>query len=515
MAPVFTHEFNHSAYKGKVEIPIGLYINGEWSTSTDKNAKTIDVINPSTGEKLIAVPEGMPSDVDRAVEAAHAAFKSTWGHNIPGFERGKYLIRIAELMERDLDILASIETLDNGKTFSIAKSFDVTEAAAVFRYYGGWADKIHGKTIETSPAKFNYTKHEPVGVCGQIIPWNFPLYMFSWKIAPALATGCCSVLKPSELTPLTAMYMTKLFAEAGLPKGVVNIVTGYGPTVGNALSSHPKIDKVAFTGSTAVGRKVMEEASKSNLKANRCPHLYLANRSHGSNIIFDDADLAEAVNYAAHGIFFNHGQTCCAGSRIYVQRGIYDKFAQAFKKATANLRVGDPFEPDTYQGPQVSQTQYDRIMNYVECGKQEGATVITGGKRHGKSGYFIEPTIFGDVSANMKIVREEIFGPVVVLTAFDTEEEVIESANDSAYGLSSGVFTTNLNRAHRVAAALKAGTIWVNCFNELLPQVPFGGFKQSGIGRECGEYALQNYTEVKAVQINLSGKCGLQTKYEA
>ncbi|WWD20973.1 hypothetical protein CI109_105453 [Kwoniella shandongensis] len=504
MAPTFTHEFNHAAFKGKVEVPVGLYINGEWSTSTDSNAKTIDIYNPTTGEVLTSIPEGMPSDVDRAVDAAHKAFNTVWGLNMPGFKRGEYLIKVAELMERDIDILSSLESLDNGKTFSAAKGFDVTESARVFRYYGGWADKIHGKVIETTRAKLAYTLHEPVGVCGQIIPWNFPLYMFSWKIAPALATGCAVVMKPSELTPLTALYMTKLFDEAGIPAGVINIVTGYGHTVGASLAGHPNIDKVAFTGSTAVGRKVMEESSKSNIKK-----VSLELGGKGSNIIFADADFDEAVKYAAQGIFFNHGQTCCAGSRIYVEKSIYEKFTEAFKKTTASLKVGDPFESSTYQGPQVSQTQYDRIMNYVECGKQEGATVITGGKRHGKTGYFIEPTIFADVTANMKIVREEIFGPVVVVSPFETEEEVIEAANDSVYGLASAVFTTNISRGTRVAQALKAGTVWINCYNELHPQIPFGGFKQSGLGRECGEYALENYTEVKSVQINISGKCGL------
>ncbi|KAK4686290.1 aldehyde dehydrogenase (NAD+), partial [Tremellales sp. Uapishka_1] len=500
----FKHTFNHQAFKGEVEVPMGNFIDNEWSNSSDQNAKTIDVYNPSTGEVLVSIPEGMPADVDIAVKAATKAFHTTWGTNTPGFQRGKLLIKLAELVERDIDILASLESLDNGKVFSIAKGFDVTEVAAVFRYYGGWADKIHGKTIETTKNKFTYTSHEPIGVVGQIIPWNFPLLMFAWKIGPALATGCTVVLKPSELTPLTAMYTAKLIKEAGFPPGVVNLVHGYGPTVGNALSSHPNIDKVAFTGSTLVGRKVMEEAAKSNIK-----NVTLELGGKGSNIIFDDCDLSQAVRYATHGIFFNHGQTCCAGSRIYVQKGVFDQFSKEFVEYTKKLVVGDPFSPESYQGPQVSQTQYDRIMNYVECGKQEGATVISGGKRHGKTGYFIEPTIFSDVSTNMKIVREEIFGPVVVLTPFDTEEEVIEAANDSMYGLASAVFTQNLSRGHRVAGALKAGTIWVNCYNELHPQIPFGGFKASGIGRELGEYALENYTSIKAVQVNIAGKAPL------
>jgi aldehyde dehydrogenase (NAD+) len=429
-------------------------------------------VNPTTGEKLFDLPEGTEADVDLAVKAARKAQDTTWGENVPGFERGKLLIKLAELVERDADILASLEALDNGKTFGAARGFDVPESAGCFRYYGGWADKVHGKVIDQSKDKLIFTRHEAVGVCGQIIPWNFPLLMFAWKLGPALATGCTIVMKPSELTPLTAAYMSKLITEAGFPEGVVNIVNGYGQTVGNAISGHMGIDKVAFTGSTAVGRKIMESAAKSNLKK-----VTLELGGKGANIIFDDADLDSAVRYAAQGIFFNHGQTCCAGSRLYVQRGIYDKFIEKFLAVSKKITVGDPFGADTFQGPQVSQTQYDRIMNYVECGKAEGAKVLTGGARHGKTGYFIEPTVFGDVKPNMKIVQEEIFGPVVVVAAFDTEEEVIAAANDSIYGLASGVFSQNIQKAHRVANALQAGTVWVNCYNELHSQVPFGGFK--------------------------------------
>jgi aldehyde dehydrogenase (NAD+) len=299
--------------------------------------------------------------------------------------------------------------------------------------------------------------------------------MFAWKLAPALATGCTIVIKPSELTPLTAQYMTKLISEAGFPPGVINVVNGYGMTVGNALSSSDKVDKVAFTGSTAVGRKVMENAAKSNLKK-----ITLELGGKGANIIFDDANLDDAVRYAAQGIFFNHGQTCCAGSRLYVQRGIYDEFIKRFIATAKKVSVGEPFAGNTLQGPQVSQTQYDRIMNYVECGKQEGADLLTGGVRHGKTGFFIEPTVFGNVKPGMKIVEEEIFGPVVVVAAFDTEEEVIGLANDSIYGLAAGVFTQNIAKGHRVANQLRAGTVWVNCYNELHSQVPFGGFKSSG-----------------------------------
>ncbi|TXT13582.1 hypothetical protein VHUM_00949 [Vanrija humicola] len=506
-APTFTHTFDHAGYKGTVEVPLGLYIDGQYSTSVDKAAKTIPVVNPTTGEKLLDLPEGLPADVDRALDAARKAYDTKWGLNVPGFERGKLLLKLADLMDRDIPILASLEALDNGKTYAAASLFDAPEAAGCFRYYAGWADKIHGKVIETSDGKLIYTRHEPVGVAGQIIPWNFPLLMFAWKLAPALAVGCTIVIKPSELTPLTAQYMTKLIKEAGFPDGVVNVVNGYGATVGNALSSSDKVDKVAFTGSTAVGRKVLEEAAKSNLKK-----VTLELGGKGANIVFDDANLADAVKYAAQGIFFNHGQTCCAGSRLYVQRGIYDAFMERFVKVAQKIQVGDPFNQNTFQGPQVSQTQYDRIMNYIECGKQEGAQVITGGARSGKNGFFIEPTIFSGGKKGMKIVEEEIFGPVIVAAVFDTEEEVIKLANDNVYGLSAGVFTQNITKGHRVANKLHAGTVWVNCFNELHSQVPFGGYKSSGLGRELGEYALENYTEIKAVHVRLTPYVGFVTE---
>ncbi|KAL1410932.1 hypothetical protein Q8F55_001875 [Vanrija albida] len=506
-APTFKHTFNHAGYKGEVEVPLGLWIDGKYTTSVDKNAKTIPVVNPTTGEKLLDLPEGTAADVDIALDAARKAFDTKWGLNVPGFERGKLLLKLADLIDRDIPILASLEALDNGKTYAAASLFDAPEAAGCFRYYAGWADKIHGKVIETSDGKLIYTRHEPVGVAGQIIPWNFPLLMFAWKLAPALAVGCTIVIKPSELTPLTALYMSKLIKEAGIPDGVVNIVNGYGQTVGNALASSNKVDKVAFTGSTAVGRKVLEEAAKSNLKK-----VTLELGGKGANIIFDDANLGDAVKYAAQGIFFNHGQTCCAGSRLYVQRGIYDAFMERFVKVAQKIKVGDPFGEDTFQGPQVSQTQYDRIMNYIECGKSEGAQVITGGARSGKNGFFIEPTVFSGGKKGMKIVEEEIFGPVIVAAVFDTEDEVIKLANDNVYGLSAGVFTQNITKAHRVANKLHAGTVWVNCFNELHSQVPFGGYKSSGIGRELGEYALENYTEIKAVHVRLTPYVGFVTE---
>jgi aldehyde dehydrogenase (NAD+) len=401
-------------------------------------------------------------------------------------------------MERDSLELAALEALDNGKTFSWARNVDVNFSISVIKYFAGWADKITGQSIETDEKKLIYTRHEPIGVVGQIIPWNFPLLMWAWKVGPALATGNTIVMKPSEFTPLTAIRMCALVQEAGFPSGVLNLVTGYGPTAGAAISSHMKIEKVAFTGSTIVGRKIMEAAAKSNLKT---VTLELGGKS--PNIIFDDADLDQAVNWASHGIFWNHGQACCAGSRIFVQAGIYDEFLKRFSAKANSIKIGDPFGENIDQGPQVSQIQYDRIMGYIESGKKDGATLYQGGDRHGDEGYFIKPTIFTDVKPDMKIVKEEIFGPVGVVIKFEDEADVIKQANDTLYGLAAAVFTQNLNRAIETAHKLQAGTAWVNCVNHLNAQAPFGGFKQSGIGREMGEYALANYTNVKSVHINL------------
>lgn len=456
------------------------------------------VINPTNGKVITSVSEGTAKDVDLAVEAAHTAFDTTWGLHAPGAKRSILMSKLVALMEKHADELAALEALDNGKTFSWARNADVAGSIDCIRYYAGWADKVTGQVQETTEDKLTYTRHEPIGVVGQIIPWNFPLLMMAWKLGPALACGNTIVLKPSEFTPLTAIRMCHLINEAGFPPGVVNVITGYGSTVGNAISSHMKIEKVAFTGSTLVGRKIMEAAAKSNLK-----NVTLELGGKSPNIIFDDADIEQAVNWAAFGIFWNHGQTCCAGSRIYVQEGIHDEFLKRFTEKTRSLKVGDPFAPDTFQGPQVSEVQFNRIMSYIESGKAAGAKVEVGGERHGSEGYFIKPTIFTNADPSMKIVQEEIFGPVGVVIKFKDEDDVIRQANDTVYGLAAAVFTQNLNRAINTAHRLKAGTAWINCVNSLNSNVPFGGFKQSGIGRELGEYALSNYTAVKSVHINL------------
>jgi aldehyde dehydrogenase (NAD+) len=411
--------------------------------------------------------------------------------------RGKLLVKLADLFEKNLDLLASVESLDNGKSISMAKG-DVGASASCLRYYGGWADKIEGKVIDTDADMFQYTRAEPVGVCGQIIPWNFPLLMWSWKIGPAVATGNTVVLKSAEQTPLSALVAASLVKEAGFPPGVINIISGFGKVAGAAISSHMDIDKVAFTGSTLVGRQIMKAAAGSNLKK---VTLELGGKS--PNIVFDDADIDNAISWVNFGIFFNHGQCCCAGSRIYVQEGIYDKFVERFKARTLANKVGDPFHPETFQGPQVSQLQYDRIMGYIEEGKKAGATIETGGGRHGDKGYFIQPTIFSNVTEDMKIMQEEIFGPVCSIAKFKTEEDVIKMGNGTEYGLAAGIHTQNINRAIRVSNELKAGTVWVNCYNLLHQNIPFGGYKASGNGRELGEEALASYTQTKSVRIRL------------
>lgn len=481
---------------GKSSFPGGLFINNKFVSA--QSGKTFAVVNPSNGQEIAQVSEASAKDIDAAVKAARTAFETSWGTSVPGFERGKLLIRLAELIEQNLDELASIESLDNGKAFAIAKAFDFTEVAANLRYYGGWADKNHGKTIEVDPAKFHYVRNEPIGVCGQIIPWNFPALMFAWKLGPALATGNTIVLKTAEQTPLSALRMCQLIVEAGFPPGVVNVVSGFGPEAGAAIANHMDIDKVAFTGSTLVGRNIMKAAASTNLKK---VTLELGGKS--PNIVFADADIEQAVGWAAFGIMFNHGQCCCAGSRVYVEESVYDKFMSSMEAKVKAIKVGDPFSQDTFQGPQVSQLQYDRIMQYIDSGKQDGANVLTGGTRHGKEGYFIEPTIFTNVNPESKISKEEIFGPVVVVHKFKDQKDLIKQANNSVYGLAAAVFSRDITRALDTAHKLQAGTVWVNCYNQLNAQVPFGGYKQSGIGRELGEYALANYTNVKAVHVNL------------
>ncbi|KAL3488616.1 aldehyde dehydrogenase domain-containing protein [Aspergillus germanicus] len=477
------------------EQPLGLFINNEFIPGTE--GKTFLTINPHNEKPIVAVHEGTSADIDIAVRAARAALHGPWASITPS-ARGKLLTDLASALERDIDIVSAIEALDNGKGVTMARG-DVAASAGCIRYYGGWADKIYGQTIDTDPDSLTYTRHEPVGVCGQIIPWNFPLLMFAWKIGPALATGNTVVLKTAEQTPLSALYMAKLIKEIGFPAGVVNIVSGFGRTAGAALASHMDVDKVAFTGSTLVGRQILRAAADSNLKK---VTLELGGKS--PNIILPDADLEEAIDWVNLGIFFNHGQCCCAGSRILVHETIYDEFIKLFKTRAEQNKVGDPFDPETFQGPQVSQLQYDRIMSYISGAKAAGAKVITGGDRHGGEGYYIQPTIFADVHEDMTIVKEEVFGPVCTVQKVGSEEEAIRLANQTNYGLAAAVHTTNINTAIRVSNAIKAGTVWVNNYNTLHYQMPFGGFKESGIGRELGAYALENYTEVKTVRVQLS-----------
>ncbi|KAL2869177.1 aldehyde dehydrogenase [Aspergillus lucknowensis] len=478
----------------KYEQPLGLFINGEFGEGAE--GKTFEVINPTNEKVITSVHEATEKDVDTAVAAARAAFEGAWRQVTPS-ERGRYLNKLADLMERDIDTLSAIESLDNGKAFTMAK-VDATNSIGCLRYYAGWADKIHGQTIDTNPETLTYTRHEPIGVCGQIIPWNFPLLMWAWKIGPAIATGNTVVLKTAEQTPLSALYAAKLIKEAGFPPGVINIISGFGRIAGAAISNHMDIDKVAFTGSTIVGRTILQAAAKSNLKK---VTLELGGKS--PNIVFNDANIDNAISWANFGIFYNHGQCCCAGSRILVQEGIYDKFVERFKERAAKNKLGNPFEADTFQGPQVSQLQFDRIMEYINHGKQAGATVALGGDRHGKEGYFIQPTVFTDVTSDMKIAQEEIFGPVVTVQKFKDEEDAIKIGNSTSYGLAAAVHTTNVNTAIRVSNALKAGTVWINNYNMISYQAPFGGFKQSGLGRELGAYALENYTQVKTVHYRL------------
>ncbi len=473
-----------------------LLINNRWVAS--ELGKTFATVNPSTGEEICQVAEADAADVDKAVHAARWAFDQGPWKKMPASERGRLLHRLADLIEQNAERLARLETLDNGKPLSIAKAVDVAKTIACYRYFAGWADKVQGKTIPIDGDFFCYTRHEPVGVIGQIIPWNYPLLMQAWKLAPALATGNTVVMKPAEQTPLSALWLGELILEAGFPEGVVNLLTGFGPTAGAAIAHHMDIDKVAFTGSTEVGRLIMKAAAHSNLKR---ISLELGGKS--PNIIFADTDLEAAVEGAHLGLFVNQGQSCCAGSRVFVEETIYDEFVEKSIARARKRTVGDPLDPHTDQGPQISEAQFHKIMGYIESGKREGATLACGGERVGDRGYFIQPTVFSDVQDEMKIAREEIFGPVMSIIKFKDMDEVIRRANRTTYGLAAGVWTRDIKKAQAVANSVRAGTVWVNCYHVLDPRAPFGGFKQSGMGRELGKYGLQQYTEVKTVTLKL------------
>ena len=474
-----------------------MLINGKWVEAA--SGKTFPTYNPATGEVMAQVAEGDREDVNRAVTAARNAFeKGAWRTLTPS-ERGRMIWKLADLLEDNLEEFAELESLDNGKPLTVARVADVPLAADLLRYMAGWATKIEGNTIPISVpyapgARFlAYTLREPVGVVGQIIPWNFPLLMAAWKLGPALATGNTVVLKPAEQTPLTALRLGELIQEAGIPDGVVNIVPGYGETAGAALAAHPGVDKVAFTGSTEVGKLILQAAA-GNLKK---VSLELGGKS--PNVVFADVDLDAAIEGSASAIFFNHGQCCCAGSRLFVEKKIFDKVVDGVAEKASKIKVGSGFDPDTEMGPLVSKEQLDRVCGYLESGFSEGAKAVVGGSKIGDKGYFVKPTVLVNTKQNMKVVQEEIFGPVVTAIPFEDPAELVTQANNSAYGLAAGIWTNDIKKANRLAAELRAGTVWINCYNIFDAALPFGGYKQSGWGREMGHEVLEQYTEVKAV----------------
>jgi acyl-CoA reductase-like NAD-dependent aldehyde dehydrogenase len=476
---------------------IKMLIGGQWVEAA--SGKTFETLNPATGEVLARVAEGDAEDINRAVAAARKAFEGPWSKMTPS-QRGQLLWKLADLIEKNGDEMARLETLDNGKPIKYSKGGDVPLTVDHFRYFAGWATKIEGNTIPVSiPNMFTYTLREPVGVVGQIIPWNFPMQMAAWKLAPALACGNTVVLKPAEQTPLTALRIGELALEAGFPEGVINIVPGYGETAGAALVNHPDVDKIAFTGSTEVGKKILQ-ASAGNLKK---VTLELGGKS--PNIIFPDADLKFAVRGAINAIFFNQGQVCTAGSRLFVEKSVYDQVLSSLADSAAKMKLGNGMDSATDMGPVITEEQLNRVMGYIEAGKSEGARVATGGERANgdlSNGYFIKPTVFDGASDSMKIAQEEIFGPVVVALPFEDIDDLAARANKSIYGLAAGVWTSDVKKAHKMAAALKAGVVWVNTYNMFDAAAPFGGYKQSGYGREMGHAVLDAYTQVKTVWIN-------------
>lgn len=452
--------------------------------------------NPCNGESLAQVAHGGEEDVNRAVAAARRALDGPWGRMMPA-QRSKILWRVGDLLEERAEDFALVEALDNGKPFTYARAVDVALSADWFRYMAGWPTKLEGSTVPvTSTAApgdyFAYTVREPIGVVAAIVAWNFPLMLAAWKLSPALAAGNAVILKPAEQTPLSAALLGEVLREAGVPDGVVNIVQGDGK-VGGALTAHPGVDKVSFTGSTEVGRKIVG-AARGNLKK---VTLELGGKS--PNIVFDDADIDAAIEGAAMAIFFNQGEACEAGSRLFVQSKVYDRVVEGVAKIASTMKVGDSLDPETQMGPLVSQEQLTTVLGYLDSGREEGATAVTGGGRKGDTGYFVEPTVLVDTRPTMRVVKEEIFGPVVTVTPFDDLDDVVRSANDTTYGLGAGVWTSDVSKAHNVAAQIKAGTVWINTYHVLDPALPFGGYKQSGWGREHGAGVLDAYTETKTV----------------
>ncbi|XP_019197325.1 PREDICTED: aldehyde dehydrogenase family 2 member B7, mitochondrial-like [Ipomoea nil] len=467
-------------------------INGKFVDSA--SGKTFPTLDPRTEDVIAHVAEGEAEDINRAVAAARKAFDEGPWPKMSAYERSRIMLKFADLVEKHMDELATLETWDNGKPYEQAAKSELPMIVRLFHYYAGWADKIHGLTVPADGPHHVQTLHEPIGVAGQIIPWNFPLAMFAWKVGPALACGNTVVLKTAEQTPLTALYAGKLFHEAGLPPGVLNIVSGYGPTAGAALASHMEVDKLAFTGSTDTGKIVLELAAKSNLKP---VTLELGGKS--PFIICDDANIDRAVEDAHFALFFNQGQCCCAGSRTYVHERIYDEFVEKAKARAMRRVVGDPFKKGVEQGPQIDSEQFEKVLRYIRSGKESGATLECGGDRIGSKGYFIQPTIFSDVKEDMVIAQDEIFGPVQCVLKFKDIDEVIKRANNTHYGLAAGVYTSDIDKANTLARGLRAGTVWINCYDVFDATIPFGGYKMSGIGREKGVYSLNNYLQVKAV----------------
>ena len=478
-----------------------MLIGSDWVDAA--SGKTFEVLNPATGELLCRVAEGSSEDIDRAVKTARAAFESGPWHTMKPSERGRIIHRLGDLILEHGDELAALETLDNGKPYAVARAADVPLAADLFHYMSGWCTKLNGQTIQPNvpympDAQWHaYTTRDPIGVVGQIIPWNFPLLMAAWKLGPALAAGCTIILKPAEQTPLSALRLGELILEAGIPPGVVNIVTGFGEA-GAALAAHGDVDKVAFTGSTEVGKLIVGAAGTSNLKK-----LTLELGGKSPNVVYADSDLDMTIPGAAMSIFFNHGQCCAAGSRLFVEHQVYDEVLQGISDIAKAMKVGNGFDSETEMGPLVSQEQLDRVTGFLDAGAAEGACAVAGGRRVGEKGYFVAPTVLTDTNPNMKVEAEEIFGPVVVAKPFKDAADIPPIANETNYGLAAGVWTRDISKAHATARAIRAGTVWVNCYNVFDAALPFGGYKESGWGREMGGEALNNYLETKCVVTQL------------